>query len=276
VGVHLLKTCPICNSDLKELNANYNQCTICNLAISRSAAGTYDETYYYGSTGWDKNLINRSNMLFNIVSKFLKKDDRILDFGCNVGAFVDVCNKNHYRTDGVDVSEKSIEICKQKCKNRGNFYFPGEVNDKYDVVTAFDVIEHFNDLNIFMNEIDNYLNKEGLLIITTPNINSQWIRYFGFGWHGFGIPQYHRYILGKKSLEILAAKHGYSIVNCKEHGILGKNGWKYVLGSEYRLEKNKLFKLLKVPKAFMKYLFLILSKKYYTDTIFIALKRNSK
>ncbi len=271
--VHLLKACPICNSTLKELNANYNECTSCDLAISKHAPGTYDETYYYAAKGCNKVLIHRSNLLFNIASQFFRKNDRILDFGCNVGIFIDICNKNHYLTDGIDVSENSIEACKRNCKNGGNFYLPREVNNKYDVVTAFDVIEHFDDLNFFMNQIGNYIKEKGLLIITTPNVNSQWIRYFGFGWHGFGIPQYHRYILSKKIFEILAIKYGYCIEDYTERGVLTCRGWKYVFGSEYRFAKNKFFKVMKLPKCFMKYLFLFFSKKYYTDTIFIVLKK---
>ena len=266
-----LLECPLCKADLVELNENYNHCLRCSLAVSKKPSGEYDETYYYGAEGWNSDLIVRSLKLFDIASKFIKKDNEILDFGCNVGIFVDRCNRENYKADGLDISERSLRISKHSAK--GNFYTPGEINKKYDVITAFDVIEHFEDLDFFMNEVDHYLNKTGYVIITTPNINSKWISYFGFGWHGFGIPQYHRYILSKKALDLLATKHNYKVVFAECYGILGNHGWKYAVNSAYRLKKNKFQKLRKIPSGILKYIILKIRQQYKTDTLCCVLQK---
>jgi hypothetical protein len=125
----------------------------------------------------------------------------------------------------------------------------------------------------FFKEVKNIMTPNGRLIITTPNLDSKWIKYFGYSWHGWGIPEYHRFILSRKSFEILATKYGYRIADIFETGPIGKNGWKYVLGSYYRLSKNKREKLLKAPIGLLFYMYMLLNKTYYTDTLFVVMDR---
>jgi len=267
--------CPLCNSDLRILNENYRQCSECHLAVSKHPALEYDDSYYYGIDTRDKRLIARAKILFKNTEKFIRRGNNVLDFGCNVGLFVDLCNRKLIKTDGLDISKRNIRICREYYSNRGQFFLPDEIKSKYDCVTAFDVIEHFEDLNDFMRKTVNCLSSDGLLVITTPNINSAWIDLFGFGWHGFGIPQYHRYILSMKALESLAELHQMKIHFIKQVGILEPNAWIYIFGSEYRLCKNRFFKFLKIPKAILSYIYLYASNQFYTDTLLAVFTKES-
>lgn len=271
-----IKSCPLCAVGLQEMNPNYLSCPGCGLAVSRTNPAAYDETYYYGVEGITPYLRYRAMLLFNLAKRFFHENISVLDYGCNVGAFVDICNRNGYHADGFDINTANLELCRQTYSSGKFLNSLSDIKNRYDVITAFDVIEHFDNLDHFFEEAGKGLNDEGILIITTPNIKSNWISLFGFGWHGFGIPQYHRYILSRKGVELLAKRHGYDILEYKECGILGKNGWRYALTSEYRFEKDRLSKLKKVPIGLLKFIWLVISGKYYSDTIFTALKRHDK
>jgi 2-polyprenyl-3-methyl-5-hydroxy-6-metoxy-1,4-benzoquinol methylase len=45
-------------------------------------------------------------------------------------------------------------------------------NEYFDVITAFDVIEHLKRLSDFLSTVKNILKKDGLFIILVPNYNS--------------------------------------------------------------------------------------------------------
>ena len=48
----------------------------------------------------------------------------------------------------------------------------GTISIKFDIVTAFDVIEHVESPVNFLNMIKKYLKKNGIVLIYTPNKNS--------------------------------------------------------------------------------------------------------
>jgi 2-polyprenyl-3-methyl-5-hydroxy-6-metoxy-1,4-benzoquinol methylase len=71
--------------------------------------------------------------------------------------------------DGVDIEPAGI----RKLKERGYSVFPPEElkskDKKYDIIVISDVIEHVNDPVAFLKFYSGFLNKDGRILITTPN-----------------------------------------------------------------------------------------------------------
>lgn len=100
---------------------------------------------------------------------------RVLDIGCNVGYGCRILADTAANVVGVDVSEAAIEEAK-KTVDKPNASFlrvngevlPFEANE-FDVVTAFQLIEHLPDPAPFLEDVWRVLKPEGRFLLTTPN-----------------------------------------------------------------------------------------------------------
>lgn len=100
---------------------------------------------------------------------------KVLDLGCWDGSYAVRYKKKTNLIYGVEssltaakkASDKGVKV------SRGDFMeiepFPKE---KFDVVVAGEIIEHVFDTDLFVKKINGLLKKNGLLIITTPNVAS--------------------------------------------------------------------------------------------------------
>lgn len=106
------------------------------------------------------------------------KIQRILDIGCGYGYFLNACLKAEIpEVYGVDVSRSAIE--KSQAINKARVTqvdFSKEKSsfdsDFFDVITAFDVIEHVEDEDFFVKEVCRVLKKGGVFFFITPNGDS--------------------------------------------------------------------------------------------------------
>ena len=111
------------------------------------------------------------------IKKYLGNGKRLLDYGSGPGFLI-----KHLLEKGIDVtalefSVKSLEEIKKNYDGKSGFHgawLPDELekrNEKFDVVTLVEVIEHLDDryLDLTMENIRKLLNPGGYLVITTPN-----------------------------------------------------------------------------------------------------------
>jgi len=115
-------------------------------------------------------------ILKNIVRGSSLKKLRFLDVGCGDGNFLErvVSLDKRIETWGVDISSLAIKKAKEKgfraftvdvCKEKlpfGDLFF--------DLVYMGEVIEHLFDPDFAIKEVRRTLKKEGVLILTTPNL----------------------------------------------------------------------------------------------------------
>ncbi len=269
--VSIYSYCPLCGQMLAKYNYNYRLCSNCEILISTVAAEFYEEDYYYLKDTRDNKSKIRAKFLFDLFKDNFG-ENCCLDFGCNIGTFVEYANKNGVSFEGVDVSNTAINIARRL--GGGTFYLPTEQRGKtYNTITAFDVIEHFDCIDHFFREIEPFMAESSKIIVTTPNFDSRWIKIFDDSWHGFGIPQYHRYIFGRKVIENIFQLHGYTCE--KIFSILPPppGRWKLLLGSGYRLKKNKFEKLLSLPQVVLKILSGLKKFKESDDTLCVIAKK---
>ena len=72
---------------------------------------------------------------------------------------------------GIDISKEGVEFLKRKgydikLANAEDF----NLNQKFDVVVAGELIEHLANFEGFLNSVRKHLKDNGLLILTTPNM----------------------------------------------------------------------------------------------------------
>ena len=100
----------------------------------------------------------------------------ILDIGCGGGLISVPMKKMGANVVGIDASTKNIEVAKiHSKKNKLNIKYicssPEElkINKKFDVVLMLEIVEHVDDLNLFIKKSSKFLKKNGLMFIATLN-----------------------------------------------------------------------------------------------------------
>lgn len=117
---------------------------------------------------------------YKFASKLIEYNDKVLDAGCGIGIGSIMLNKFSKSVTGIDIDDEIIKYCKCTYQNINNLNFKtfdikNQLDDNFNVIVCLDVIEHFtkDDGNLIIKNLFNSLNKYGMLIIGTPNIESQ-------------------------------------------------------------------------------------------------------
>lgn len=98
-----------------------------------------------------------------------------LDVGCGAGLLCEPLARMGATVTGVDAASENVEVAKVHAAQSGLAidYRAGELSEqglqKFDVVTAMEVIEHVSDPAAFVAGLARHLKPSGLLIMSTPN-----------------------------------------------------------------------------------------------------------
>ena len=105
----------------------------------------------------------------------LKRNSKILDYGCSIGRASSVFFKNKHRVYGVDVIDKNLKKAEKYCvkthlRENQHAELPFKSNS-FDLIFSSQVIEHLSrrDGDRFIKESHSLLKKTGKIFITTPN-----------------------------------------------------------------------------------------------------------
>jgi len=196
--------------------------------------------------------------------KRIKRKGLLVDVGCGPGVFLEVVSKDkNWQPYGLDLSSEAIKIAKQKklsarvaALTKTSFG-----KKKFDVITAFQLIEHDRDPLSFLTAARAKLKDGGVLMMTTPSATGFLARVMRKSWFGYHNHE-HLYFFSPESLSYLVKKAGFEIVLLKtEHGRVIKPF--YVWGrltNYYYTEKNLLnsllYKTLSIFKIFDKFIHL--------------------
>ena len=94
---------------------------------------------------------------------------RLLDVGCGAGDFLAVAVAAGYEAEGIDVSEAAAEICREKgLKARSGDLLEEDFDDRFDVITLWDVVEHLRDPIAVLRRAGELLRPGGLLFAKVP------------------------------------------------------------------------------------------------------------
>jgi SAM-dependent methyltransferase len=123
-------------------------------------------------TGVVQNLAYQKRIQFSL--KFIKNSSRILDIGCGDGTVTKGVSIKAKEVIGIDISEQAIKIARKFNSTPNITYHIINVEDYYpegdfDAAFLFESIEHLFDPEKVLHKINTLLNKEGLLLISTPN-----------------------------------------------------------------------------------------------------------
>lgn len=139
---------------------------------------------------------------------------RLLDIGCSCGYFIEVARAAGYDASGVEFSRAAIAAAAPGIRERIS---NGNVNDlsalaagSYDLVTAFDIIEHTEDPVDFLRQARRLLRKGGAIVISTPD-TGHWLRpLLGCSWPMLQ-PLQHTVLFSRRAMATCLERAGFSV-----------------------------------------------------------------
>ena len=125
-----------------------------------------------------KYIIDKCTAHFELQKKQEKQLSglKVLDIGCGGGLVCEPLSRLGANVTGIDASSKNIEIAKIHAKRshlKINYLSTSpeqyKLKDKFDVVLNLEVVEHVENLELFLKSASSLLKKDGIMFVATIN-----------------------------------------------------------------------------------------------------------
>ncbi len=208
-----------CTSHEYGTHAQIVQCNHCGLVyasprwnseeLARAYAAVEDETYVREREG--RELTFQKHLAALEKHTGAGNGRALLDVGAYIGVFVEVAAAAGWHACGIEPSHWAVE----QATKRGLTVYQGTLEtdfatQQFDVVTMWDVIEHFADPAAELKKTFQLLKPGGWLAIHTMNIDSLTARILGTRWPW--LMDMHLYYFSEISLAAMLRDKGYEVI----------------------------------------------------------------
>lgn len=106
------------------------------------------------------------------------KSRRVLDAGCGTGSGAFLLSQTAGEVIAIDANQPAVEMSRKKYKRRNLSFQSVRIGDfedknKFDVIVSLQVIEHMEDVHVYLVKIKKLLQSQGTVILSTPNALTQ-------------------------------------------------------------------------------------------------------
>lgn len=228
------RMCPLCGSSdtariFRKRQTDYWKCPGCtfrfatpdvNPNLTKTLSG-YEEAYLQYLAADPSDAVNFES-LYRWMDGFAPlQGKRLLDVGAGSGKLVRYLRGRGVDAHGIEPSRALFDrflagdpafTCATLEEMRAS------EPQAFDIITAFDVIEHVPDPRGFLREVAAFLGAGGTFFASTPDVDSLVARLFGRRWH-FYYP-YHLSYLGPRTIASAAAPQGLRMLDVRHRGRL--------------------------------------------------------
>lgn len=266
-----IEQCPICNGKLfthyltcrdytvSHETFNLIHCETCQLIITSPRPENEVLSKYYLSEKYishakqSKSLFDKVykiSRLFTLRWKFelindniIKESEtpRLLDFGCGTGEFLQTCQRSQFYIKGVEPSDVARSNASSNVQEHVHKSLD-TIQEDFDVVTLWHVLEHIPDLNNTISLLKQRLKKNGTMFIAVPNYQSKDGLVYKNEWAGYDVPR-HLWHFTPQTMQRLLNNHSLTL----HHTIPMKLDAYYVsmLSEKYKTKSSGVLSLAK-------------------------------
>lgn len=234
--------CPVCGSEnrtpqFKVKGFQIVSCNDCSLVYvhprltNEAIFRIYSKNYFrkpdynfndFGYGNYDLTARLRDKTFQRWYHEFLpalkSKKGKALDVGCATGRFLNILKTEGWNAEGIELDQDThpdLQARGFKVHSTPIESMPSD--QRFDLITLFDVVEHITDLHGCFRNLGRMLEKDGSVVIVTPQIDSRQSRLFGKKWFQFK-PWEHIVYFSPKTLGKIADEHGFRIVQVSPCG----------------------------------------------------------
>ncbi len=219
-----MNACPLCHSAdvivLPETHLDGNTryqlhtCAVCEAhfwtPFKNPGAEWYRTDERYAGRNSDP-ILEPNEKHLKTISFFGQKHGRVLDIGCGVGTFCALAVQNGWDAYGIDFDPDAVEAGRrtfglaQLEVNDLNGFAADHPGEMFDLVTFFDVFEHIDDHNDFIETAHASLRKGGHVALSVPYRGAwRWLV-------PHDLPPRHLTRWDEKSLSLFMERHGLAV-----------------------------------------------------------------
>lgn len=144
---------------------------------------------------------------------------KLLDVGCGGGRFLNRMKKRGWQVEGIDFDERAARKVTSRYDIKihiGDLTQCALPANSFDVITMSQTIEHLYDPNMALHESLRILKPGGLLVMTTPNVNSIGASEFAAFWRGWEAPR-HLHLFSVEALQRLTQNAGFEAIEARTY-----------------------------------------------------------
>ena len=236
-----IQYCNLCGHDEHRLYCPENgrglvQCSSCGLVFVQYQPAPdklyqlYDNTYFQsddsGEVGYtdyisdEQNIRLTANRRLDHLAQYTD-GGALLDVGCAMGFFIDEAAKRGWQVEGLDVSSFATRYVSERFNHPSHNMSLLDLDpdqQRYDLITLYDVIEHVPDPRAYVEHIAALLNDGGVIELATPDIHSLPARITGKRWIGYKLSEEHVYYFSEATLRRLLTEADFEVIHTRHIG----------------------------------------------------------
>lgn len=227
--------CNLCGADdsaitARKFNLTVVRCRRCSLVYTNPRPpldfiwGRYSREYfeqeYLPSWGVRSDQVNSDELYRQHLPTLeglrpYRRTNWLLDVGAGAGLFLHAAQRDGWQVQGVEIASGGVEFARSRFGLdviQGRMTEAGLPDQRYDVVTLQETIEHLLDPLADLCEIYRVLRPGGILCITTPNLDSLTFKLIGREWSVLS-PGEHLFYFTRRTLHAVLERAGFAKID---------------------------------------------------------------
>ena len=217
-----MNDCISCNNNLVKYTELGEYCPNCFSVFTKKLPSQKELNNYYNQFNIDyhgggrsKGAVNRQIKYANLYMQFINKHAKgkyLIDIGSSNNPLPNIAYSNGYQVTIADFIKpnnlnSNITFIKESIEN-----IDTSDSKKYDVVTAFAVIEHTRHPLVSLGKMIELCKSDGIILIYIPEIG-HFSDINALGTSGWYSPPEHLNLLSKKCLKLIMSKNNCELIN---------------------------------------------------------------